>query len=373
MKKKKTTHLHYLVILAKMVISSRSCFLLWLCCTITGSVSVAQGNKKVKENVLSLREDLFFMNGTGFDMWGIRVASASQSDEATDHLIAQLDDYKHYGINTIDVFFQGSSGGFSDPFLKNGSQIERGHLGRMKKILSACQSRGMVVVVGIFYQRAMADLDGVRNIADAEGVKNAVQSVAKAVRGYRNLILNIANEQNSGYYKRCEFFDFNNPENIIALCQLAKSVAPEMLVGGGGYHDESNITIGRSPAVDVLLFDTYDLDAQNDQHSLWHYNYFTRNGVRNKPIVNVEMFGGWTKKFMPPGVFDEEGKQKHLRDADEALSTPGLYVHFHSNPWCQGPSIGKEARYDLGGMGTESEPGIRWWFDHVLRANKREW
>lgn len=307
------------------------------------------------------------MNDQHFDMWGIRVASASQSDELTDHLIAQLDDYRRYGINTIDVFFQGSSGGFGDPFLKNGKQIQKDHLERMKRIIEACESRGMVVVVGIFYQRTMADHDDVRKIEDAQGVENAVRSVARFLRRYGNVILNIANEQNSGYYKQCAFFNFNEPENIISLCKVAKSVAPLLVVGGGGYHDESNIVIGKSPAVDVLLFDTYDLDAQNDQHSQWHYDLFSRKGVKNKPIVNVEMFGGWTRKFMPPGVFDEEGKRKHLRDVDEAASTPGLYVHFHSNPWCQGPSIGEQTHYDLGGMGTADEPGIRWWFDHVRK------
>lgn len=345
-------------------------FCMFLPCAMVFCESAAQPLRK-KEAALSVKGNSFYMDNEPFDMWGIRVASASQSDALTDHLIAQLDDYKQYGVNTVDVFFQGSSGGFSDPFLHNGTEIEEGHLRRMKKILNACRERGMVVIVGIFYQRTMADYDGVRNINDARGVESAVKSVAKALRSYKNLILNIANEQNSAYYKKCDFFQFNDPARIIDLCKLAKSAAPRMFVGAGGYHDEHNVTIGRSPAVDVLLFDTYDRDAENDQHSLWHYDFFTRNGVKDKPIVNVEMFGGWTKKFMPPGVYDEEGKKKHLKDADEALATPGLYVHFHSNTWCQGPSIQKEARYDLGGMGTETEPGIRWWFDHIRKGKEQ--
>jgi hypothetical protein len=319
------------------------------------------------DGILTIKGDVFLMDGKPFDMWGIRVASASQSDALTDHLIAQLDDYYKFGINTVDVFFQGSSGGFSDPFRENGKKIQADHLERMKRIITACQQRHMVVVVGIFYQRSMADHDGVRMIRDAEGVENAVRAVATALVNFKNIILNIANEQNSNYYENCQYYDFNEPDNIIALCKLAKAVAPKMLVGGGGYHDESNIAIGRSAAVDVLLFDTYDLDVQQDQHSQWHYDLFTTNGVTNKPIVNVEMFGGWTKQFMPPGVFTEQGKQQHFKDVDEAIATPGLYVHFHSNPWCQGPSIGKETHYDLGGVGTQDHPGIRWFF-HYIRS-----
>lgn len=317
-----------------------------------------------KDKVLSIDGDVFLLGGKPFDMWGIRVASASQSDSLTDHLIAQLDDYNVHGVNTIDVFFQGSSGGFSDPFVDNGRAIRKDHLRRMKKIIRACERRGMVVIVGVFYQRTMAD-PRVRQIKDAEGVKNAVETAARVLRDHRNIILNIANEHNSSYYKRCEFFDFNDPQKIITLCRVARAVAPRLLVGAGGYHDESNIIIGKSPAVDVLLFDTYNRDVENGQHSLWHYELFTREGVTNKPIVNVEMFGGWTARFTPPGVYDDSGKSIHRKDVDEAVATPGLYVHFHSNAWCQGPSAGARVRYDLGGDGTPAHPGIRWWFEYV--------
>ena len=336
-----------------------------------GIYSKAEALRK-KENILSIQDNLFYMNGRPFDMWGIRVASASQSEEVTEHLIAQLDDYNQYGVNTINVYFQGSSGGFSDPFLKDGKKIDKNHLERMKRIIKACRERGMVVIIGIFYQRAMADMDGVRNISSSEGVKNAVRTVARELKGYGNIILNIANEQNSGFYKRCDFYDFNDPENIIQLCREIKKQAPSMIIGGGGYHDESNVVIGLSSAVDVLLFDTFDQDVENGQHSRWHYDFFIEKGVKGKPIVNVEMFGGWTKKFMPPGVYAEEGKQQHQKDVDEAADTPGLYVHFHSNPWCQGPSIGKEIRYDLGGMGNKNDPGIRWWFDYVQKQTSRQ-
>ncbi len=36
--------------------------------------------------------------------------------------------------------------------------------------------------------------------------------------------------------------------------------------------------------------------------------------------------------------------------------------------WCQGPSSGQPVRYDLGGDGTSTSPGIRWYFEHVRRS-----
>jgi hypothetical protein len=105
--------------------------------------------------ILKVDGELFTLDGKPFDMWGVRVASASQNEQFTKSLIANLDEFKAVGINTISVFLQGSSGGFSDPFLENGKSIDPAHWQRTVQIIEACQQRDMVVVVGIFYQRAV--------------------------------------------------------------------------------------------------------------------------------------------------------------------------------------------------------------------------
>ena len=62
----------------------------------------------------------------------------------------------------------------------------------------------------------------------------------------------------------------------------------------------------------------------------------------------------------------EKIKKIHLAEVDEANKRPGLSVHFHSNPWCQGPSNGDyPIHYELGGNGTAENPGIRWWFEYA--------
>ena len=59
---------------------------------------------------LQLDGPAFLLDGKPFDMWAIRAASASQSQELTDHLIAQLDDYLAHGVNTVSVYYMGSRG-----------------------------------------------------------------------------------------------------------------------------------------------------------------------------------------------------------------------------------------------------------------------
>ena len=51
---------------------------------------------------------------------------------------------------------------------------------------------------------------------------------------------------------------------------------------------------------------------------LWFYDYFLKQGLLDKPIVNVELFGGWTRKFMPQGVYSDEGKEVHYKEIEAA-------------------------------------------------------
>jgi hypothetical protein len=327
------------------------------------SISIVLVSNQLNAQILTVKGNQFYWLGQKFPMWGIRVASASQTDSLTNQLIGQLDDYKQNGINVVSVFVQGSSGGYCDPFLADGTQINQDHFRRLTQIIEACQSRSMVVIVGIFYQRAMQGSNPLRNINDSLAVFHAVETVAKKLIPYRNVIFNIANEQNSSLYRSFKPLNFNDPKNIINLCKHVKNADPERIVGGGGYNDTSNVAIGKSAYVDVLLFDTFSEDVQKGEHSGWHYDYFKKMGVPDKPIINVEIFGSWTAQFIPPGVFPEEGKKIHLQEITESRKRPGLYVHFHSNVWLQGISAGYPVRFELGGMGILQDPGIRWWFN----------
>tara|TARA_X000000950_G_C13774932_1_gene602573 strand:+ start:130 stop:1143 length:1014 start_codon:yes stop_codon:yes gene_type:complete len=314
--------------------------------------------------VLSVESHSLYLDKKPFDMWGVRVASATQRNNYTNSLISNLDDYKAAGINSISVFLQGSSGGYIDPFENGGLEIEKNHLKRLKKIIKASSKRDMVVIVGIFYQRVLMNPE-ICNFKSEKEIRNAVRTVAEKLKPYRNIIINIANEQNSSRYKDFKAFDFNKPKNIISLCEEIKKVDSTRIVGGGGYNDVWNVVIGKSEFVDVLLFDTFFKDVENGHDSGWHYDYFLKQGVLDKPIVNVELFGGWTREFMPQGVYSDEGKEVHYKEIEAAKKRPGLYIHLHSNPWFQGMAQDLPNRFELGGDGTIENPGVRWYFDSI--------
>lgn len=308
---------------------------------------------------LEVKGRTFTLDGRPFEMWGIRTASASQTDELTAALIRNLDTYLAHGVNTVSVYYMGSSGGYSDPFTADGSGIAPEHARRMKEIITACDRRGMVVVVGIFYQRSDRP-----QLRDWTAAQNAVRTVAESLRHHRNVILNIANEQNSSRYEQMRWSRVRNPADVIELCQLAKRTAPQLLVGAGGYDHAKNIVLGQSPALDTLLFDTNGPESSGDL-----YQRFRAAGI-NKPIVNVETFGAWTARFTPQGVFPDEARQAYLSEIAHAARLDGLYLHFHNNLWLQATPEQGRIRYDLGGQGTADDPGIRWYFEAVRAASR---
>ncbi|WP_435320922.1 cellulase family glycosylhydrolase [Haloarchaeobius sp. TZWSO28] len=301
------------------------------------------------------------LDGDPIDVWGIRTSSSTASDAQCDHLIDQLDEYLEHGVNAVTVFYQGCMGAYYNPFTPDGSELEPDHKERMERIVEACASRDMIVIVGIFYQRAPFTLQ------DADAVRAAVRRVAEHLRPYGNVILNIANEHSSFRWAEYEAFDFRNPDRILELCRVVHEVDPDLLVGGGGYHPETCAVIGRDPACDVLMFDTGNEDLTGFDSGAMH-DRLVRAGVSDTPIVNVELYGGWTGNF-PRGVFPAAARRRYENEIDRAAERPGLSVFFHSNTWCQSPSF--PMRYDLGGQGTPDNPGIRWFFDRVREVRDR--
>lgn len=314
------------------------------------------------ETELSIEGDRFQFNGEWFDMWGIRVASAAGTDEYTDRLIEALDDYIAYGVNAVTVFYMGSSGGHYDPFTADGTGWRHPEIrDRMDRIIEECDQRGMIVIAGIFYQWKNTELTD-RSLQDWAAAREAVKTVASHLKskGYTNVMLNIANEQNSSAYKGEPWERVRNTDDLIDLVEIAKKTHPELITGAGGYDHEKNQTLGLSPTLDVLLFDTIGPQDSGELSDRW-----LAAGI-NKPHVNVELFGGWTARFKPCGDFRTvPGIEEYFNEVDRAASRPALSVFFHSNNWCQGPSGGCEVRFDLAGQGSHDDRGIHWYFDYV--------
>src|ERR671916_2137122 len=92
------------------------------------------------------------VDGQPTKLWGVRVANALEDDDHVERLIAALDEYQRHGINALTWFLQGGSSGTVDAFLPGGS-LDEPVMARQRRLLDETAHRGVVVIVGYFYQR----------------------------------------------------------------------------------------------------------------------------------------------------------------------------------------------------------------------------
>jgi hypothetical protein len=349
----------------------------------------------------------FSLDGAPLELWGVRVASAAAKDAWTADLVRHLDAYLAHGINALTVFYQGSSGGALQAFSDDGREIDPAVRRRMERIVGAAAERRMVVVAGVFYQNQVSRLDPQHGawLAGRDAYPRAVETVARHLRRYPNVVLNVCNEHTVGSFEACPF-PMRTAEGVVELCRAAKQGDPDRLVGGGGGERGAGVNeeLLTHPEVEVLLFDWGDPSPA----AVAAY----RAVDPHKPLMNVEVFGARAQGFVevddatspgnefgvvewigggsttaPPGpgrrriqgVFPEQtagvgravhrGKADFLAEIAYAAQTPGYSLFGHFPAWYQGPSRDPsfDIRFDLGGQGTLEDPGIRWYFEAVAR------
>ena len=91
-----------------------------------------------------------YLNGREFLVKGLRCSNALISDETTDELIANLDTFARYGVNTVSVFFMGSRFGDVKGYREDAT-LNPTYAKLMGRIIEAADKRGMVVLVGCLY------------------------------------------------------------------------------------------------------------------------------------------------------------------------------------------------------------------------------
>ena len=151
----------------------------------------------------------------------------------TDRFIARLPDYAAQGVNAFTICLQGGMPGYegavNSAFEADG-RLRPGYLARVERVIRACDHRGVVVILGLYYQRQSAILRDA--VAVRAGVVNAARWVRE--RGFRNVLLEIANEYpHHGFVHAL----IRNPQGQADLIRLAKETAPGLLVSASGYGD----------------------------------------------------------------------------------------------------------------------------------------
>ncbi len=97
----------------------------------------------MSRNVFSVRDGKTWLNDRPFLAIGLRLSNALVNDEASDSLIANLDLYKGYGVNSFSVFLQGSRFGDVKGYREDAS-LDPTYAARLGRIIDAADERAMI-------------------------------------------------------------------------------------------------------------------------------------------------------------------------------------------------------------------------------------
>jgi hypothetical protein len=305
--------------------------------------------------VLSVQGKQFLLDGQPFKMWGLRVANHLEDDAHVDELIGCLDCYCEHGVNTISPFLQGASGGTLNAFAPDGT-LDEAVWTRTERLLDACAKRNMVVILGVFYKTKAVAFES------REAVEHALREVTRRLVPHRHVLLNVVNEYHIKVWERMAY-PFRDPQAVCRLIDLVHEIDPQRITGANAKTPQLILPVARH--ANVALHDC----------PIYSEALLFEDNI-NKPVVDVEC-GGHALDMLRHGVFSEGAKLYYEQQVASARAIEGKNILFHCH-WVQGPPDARPGlwnvyrrRCDLGGHGTEADPGIHWFFDLVAAATGR--
>lgn len=151
----------------------------------------------------------------------------------TDRFIARISEYARHGVNAFTLCLQGGMPGYegalNSAFEPDGS-LRAGYLRRVERAIRACDQHGVIVILGLYYQRQS------RLLHDETAVRAGVVNAATWIRerGFPNVVLEVANEYP---HKGFAHDIIRSPAGQAGLIRLAQATAPGLLVTASGYGD----------------------------------------------------------------------------------------------------------------------------------------
>jgi len=293
------------------------------------------------QNVFSIKGDKTLLNGKEFQVIGLRCSNALLTDETTNGLIAHLDEYKSYGLNTVSVFFMGSRYSNINGYNLDGS-LKDNYKNRMAKIIEACNKRDMVVLVGILYWGAQQHGLSNANYADwkQKDANAAIVSTIKwlKAKNYRNVFVDPDNE---GMAERGAKFKID--EMICAGKAIDESIC--IAYNGKGF---------APPCADLAIHfcnitsDMPYIQSEGTPSQYWG-DYSKERGLDH--YINV-------------GIYTEGKKAEQINDTKKMLDAGHGYMF--ASTWLQNVP----PNYEVGGDGTPCNPGMKWWLEFIKENYK---
>ncbi len=271
-------------------------FIMMLCAALSGCASISPDARHAATEV-SIADARIRINGKPVTLLGFRVGSAALREDWAGELIAQLPLWRKHGVNSFTLWLQGTSGAHHRIFAEDAGISSAPHdvvsragyglveeqavvgqesgaaiVSRARRIVEAADRNGMVVIVGIAYRSSWRKSDSVAFVEKAMG------AAAAPFRDYKNVILNVWNETNTGN-------PLETPDAMGRYVRSIRAAAPGRPVCAGSLRSEMNLALAESVDVDLFCQDA----GRNLKDSIAAFEALRRFG---KPVINVESYGG---------------------------------------------------------------------------------
>jgi hypothetical protein len=169
-------------------------------------------------------------------------------EKNTEEFLNRMDDYVALGVRAFTLSLQGGYPGYegarNTAFDRNGNLDPR-YLARVERVIQRAGQLGAAVIVSLYYQRQDQHLEDHRAIRD--GVANAADWIRR--RGYRNVVLEVANEYgHTGY----DHGILSTDAGVAELIRLAQDRHPTLPVSAS-YVRPGRTTPRVAAASDVIL------------------------------------------------------------------------------------------------------------------------
>jgi len=295
--------------------------------------------------IFSVKGEKTFLNDKEILLRGLRFSNALISDTAADELVANLDTFAYYGINSFSLYLQGSRFGDIKGYREDCS-IDPVYGTRLSRIIEAADLKGFVVLVGcLYYGTSAAPWESWGQAGANLAVTNTIRWLKE--HNYRNVFVDVDNE---GMARKAKNFD--NRQMVLA---------------------------GRAVDSTYVIATNYRGDPPPEAGMAIHHS----NRFPGKPYAETE--------GSPPGVkggywgaYSKQGKEWNngpdlyqyinigiYTDSMKTAQLNASFGHFDrgegyflASTWLQcvppeGPN------HSPGGYGSTGDPGIRWWLDEV--------
>ena len=294
-----------------------------------------------------------FLGGHQIKMWGIRAGNGLMSPAVTERFVRNLDNMAGHGINALAVYLMGSNTGWPEEWgARNGfesdGRLKPAFAQRLEWLIREADQRGMVIGVGVFTPRNVANLDG------EEAVKRALQETGRFLRDrrLRNVFVDIMHEFNHRRVVPDLFREPGGPEKKARLTGWLKEVDRDLEAGVCATIDRA--TDPAYAGADILIIQK------------------TMPVPERGFVVNIESHK--RDNYDAEGVFTEQGLEEMYSWFEQYERTPNAALFFHS-AFITGVTgrDGTAPHAEMGGYGRSADDrGIRFYYDWV-RENVGRW